>query len=177
MKKYCCLFLVCFLPRFLSAQELPSLPACADIKEKLISISKSFENLLPAFKDKELEKNDDHTIYSSLLSLCDKKAEILERKPGIAAYSVVLYFKFISSAYATNQTRFQQKEQQVLKAMKEVFGKWKFEEESEENRSLVYYSFTDKPDPYTGFTRSVILNTTHMADYSEFMLTFSYYNY
>jgi len=130
------------------------------MREKIIIIDNSFDKLLTTFGGRETEKTADHTSWSSEFKLCDQSGKLIERRKEADKYSIMFQFSFETK---TDLMAFRFKNQQLLNMLKEIYSQWKYDEDSEENRSLVYYSFADGVKSSSGFKRSVILSVTNFS--------------
>jgi hypothetical protein len=174
MKKQLFSLLLIFCVSFLSAQKLKPLPDCKDMKEKIVTIQKSFDKLAETFKGKETGKEGSSTIYSSDFRLCGENGVLIEYKGEYGYKNLTFKFVFKLSQYNSERVDFDVWGEKILAELKQVFGKWYFEKTQnwDEDGNATFYTFSEKGDSSSTIKKNVRLYTFAGGDLRSIELEF-----
>ena len=139
-----------------------------------MTIKQSFDKLL-TYKDKEIERTASHTFYTTKYKFCDTTGLVREYKGPdscLHCHEIELIFNFGSKSYKTDPSGMRAWEQKLLGVLKEVFDKWEYEEDSEEHKTVLYFTFTEPKNSVSELKKIVEIKATHMPDYVGFALSF-----
>jgi hypothetical protein len=172
MKK---IFLACIgllTAHFLSGQGFKPVNDCKDLKDKILAIQKKYSKLAE-YKEAEIKKEGSTTIYSSKFSLCGNKSVIEDWKGDIT-----LKLEFNSTDYEGNIHDISISGQKVLTIIKEVFGKWKYEEtkDNDEESNSTIYNFYESGNSDWEAKNYIKVHSFTMDDYRAFSIEFVHKN-
>lgn len=157
---------------FLPGQGFKPVTDCKDLKDKILSIQKSYSKL-EGYKEAEIKKEGSTTIYSSKFSLCGNKSVIEDWKGDIT-----LKLEFNSKDYEGNIHDISISGQKVLTIIKEVFGKWNYEEtkDNDEESNSTIYSFYESGNSDWQAKNYIKVQSFSMDDYRAFSIEFVHKN-
>jgi hypothetical protein len=172
MKKLSLALIFLLTAHFLSGQGFKPVTDCKDLKDKILSIQKTYNNLA-GYKEAEIKKEGSTTFYSSKFSLCGNKSVIEDRSGDIT-----LKLEFNSTDYEGNIHDISISGQKVLTIIKEVFGKWKFEEtrkNDDESNSTIYIFYESGNSDWEA-KNYIKVHSFSMDDYRAFSIEFVHKN-
>lgn len=183
MQKLFLTLLVISCGLFLPAQELKPLPDCKDLKEKIITIRQSFDQLLKTFGKTQKSRKDHRNVYSSDFLFCGETGILVEdsstrlvNNEKIFSYEISLQFSFAKNDYNASSVSFSAWGQKILATVREVFVDWEYDFESEGNGAMNYHSFSEKTKPGSAMNKEVDLDIYEFSTGWSFNLIFQVSN-